>query len=166
MWVCHLCDSLRLPELLLPGDRHFLDQFLRLLQPLLQLGRLHRLRETAAVLHRPPHKPPRRPAARAGSRHSNLGLRQLLLQFLHFLPELSDDPGVGVFVDDGVVDDALGPVGVTQGGQRLVVVVRRGADGGDHGGAAVPPEAVLRREKHSVYLRLGPKQLMNIYFFV
>lgn len=51
--VCYLCNSLSLPEFILPGDCHFLDQFLRLLQTLLQLGCLHRLGVTEAALHSP-----------------------------------------------------------------------------------------------------------------
>lgn len=85
----------------------------------------------------------------------NLGLGELLPQLLHFLPELPDDSGVGVFVDDGVVDDALGSVGVTQGGQRLVVVVGGGADGGDHGGAAVSSQAVLQVTIHNKTFNTG-----------
>ncbi len=36
-----------------------------------------------------------------------LSLRQLISQFLHFLSKFPDDPGIGVFIDHGVVDDAL-----------------------------------------------------------
>ncbi len=41
--VCHLCDLLSLSEFLLPGDGHLLNEFLRLLEFLLQLRRLQRL---------------------------------------------------------------------------------------------------------------------------
>lgn len=76
----------------------------------------------------------------------NLHLRlcELLLQFLHLLPQLPDDPGIGVLIHHCMVDDVLGPVSVTQSGERLIVVVCCRADGGDHGSPTVPSKAVLQ----------------------
>lgn len=74
---------------------------------------------------------------------TDLRLGQLLTERLNLLAQLADDAGVGVLVDDGVVDDALGAVGVAQGGQRLLVVVCRWADGGHHHRLAVPAQVVL-----------------------
>jgi hypothetical protein len=39
---------------------------------------------------------------------------QKLAKFLNLLLELSDDFGVGIFVDDGFADDCLGSVGVSE----------------------------------------------------
>ena len=47
-------------------------------------------------------------------------------QHFDLLPQLSDDPGVGIFVDDGVIDDAFGSVRVSQRRQRLFVIVGGG----------------------------------------
>lgn len=68
---------------------------------------------------------------------------QLSSQCLHFLAQFPDDLGVGVFVDDGVVDDPLGSVRVPQGGQRLLVVVGRRGHRGHHDCATVASEVVL-----------------------
>ncbi len=62
-----------------------------------------------------------------------------------------DHSGVGVLVDDGVVLDALGRVGVPQRAERLVVVDVGGADGRDHGGHAVAAKRVLEQPgEHAV----------------
>ncbi len=37
-----------------------------------------------------------------------------LLESVDLGSELSNDPGVGILVDDGVIDDSLGAVSVTQ----------------------------------------------------
>lgn len=54
----HLCNSLGLPELLLPGNCHFFNQFFRLLQLVLQLRRLHRLKVTKHFSTLISHKAP------------------------------------------------------------------------------------------------------------
>ena len=74
---------------------------------------------------------------------SYLSLRELYSEFLHFLPELSDDACVGVFIDHGVVDDPLGAVCVTQRGQRLLVVISCWAHRGDHTRLTVATQVVL-----------------------
>jgi hypothetical protein len=74
------------------------------------------------------------------------GMLEHLFECLHFRPELADDLGVGVLVDDGVVHDLLGAVGVPQGRQGLLEVVAGGGDGGDHHRPTVAAQVVLRSE--------------------
>ena len=66
------------------------------------------------------------------------------LESIDFGSQLPDDPGVGILVDDGVVLDALGPVGVAQGGQGLLVVVGGRGHRGDHHSLAVASKIVLK----------------------
>ena len=70
---------------------------------------------------------------------------QHLPQHLHLCPQLPDDLGVLVLVDDGVVGDPLGPVRVPQGGESLLVVIVSGGDGGHHHSPGVAPEVVLQQ---------------------
>lgn len=79
----------------------------------------------------------------------HLSLRQLDSELLHLLPELPDDASVGVFVHHGVVHDPLGPVGVAERGQSLLIVVCRRAHCGDHGRLAVAAQVVLHRHHFS-----------------
>ena len=83
------------------------------------------------------------------ARRTYLCRGQLLAEHLHLVAQVPDDPGVGVLVDDGVVDDALGAVGVAQRGQRLLVVVGGGADGGHHHRLAVAAQVVLKHVQHN-----------------
>lgn len=77
---------------------------------------------------------------------SHLGLSELHSQFLHFFPQLPDDARVGVFVDDGMVNNVLRSVGVAQRRQGFLVVVRRRAHRCHHGCATVAPQAVLEKQ--------------------
>lgn len=61
-----------------------------------------------------------------------------------FLSQLPDDPGVRVFVDDGVIDDPFRPIGVSQRAERFLVVVGCRRDGRDHHGFAVTSQVVLK----------------------
>ena len=70
---------------------------------------------------------------------------QHLPQHLHLCPQLPDDLGVLVLVDDGVVGDPLGAVRVPQGGESLLVVIVSGGDGGHHHSPGVAPEVVLQQ---------------------
>ena len=54
---------------------------------------------------------------------TNPGVTEHLAQLVDFCSEFSNDAGVGVFIDHGVVHDSLGSVGVPQRGQGLLVVV-------------------------------------------
>ena len=77
---------------------------------------------------------------------------ELRSQRLHLLAQLANDARVGVLVHHGVVDDALGSVGVAQGRQRLLVVVGRGTDRGHHHRLAVAAKIVLKRERQNCFL--------------
>ena len=77
-----------------------------------------------------------------------LSLCQLVSELLHLLSQLSDDASVGVLVHHGMIDDALGAVGVAEGRQRLLVVVSCGAHRGNHRRATVATQAVLSDGKH------------------
>ena len=50
-------------------------------------------------------------------------------------------------VDLGLVLDVFGTVGVSEGGEGLVVVVVRGAEAGHHQGLGVPAQRVLKLAK-------------------
>lgn len=88
---------------------------------------------------------------------SHLGLRELNLELLHLLPELSDDPSVGVLIHHGVVDDSLGSVGITERGQSFFIVISCWTHCGYHGRLAVAAEIVLntktcQRERNLSFL--------------
>lgn len=80
--IYYQCNGLSLPEFLFPCDSHFLDQFLRLLQPLLQLWSLHGLRGTKKGCL--PTALQQVKNAKGGS-NVNLSLGQLVFQLLYFL---------------------------------------------------------------------------------
>ena len=94
------------------------------------------------------------PRRSARPREPHLRLGQLLPQLIHLLAEVPDDPRVGVLVDHSVVHDVLGAVRVPQGGEGLVIVVRRGAHSGHHGSLAVSPKAVLEGERLNGFFKL------------
>lgn len=79
---------------------------------------------------------------------SDLCLRELHSEFLYFLPQLPDDTSVGVFVNDGVVDNVLGSVGVAERRQGFLVVVCCWAHCCNHGCATVSTQAVLENEEN------------------
>lgn len=47
---------------------------------------------------------------------------------------------IRVLVDDRLADDGFGAIRITQGGQRLIVINISWANGGYHGGLAVPAQ--------------------------
>ena len=51
--------------------------------------------------------------------------------------------GVGVLIDDSMVDDTFRPVSVPKGGQGLLKVLGGGAYRGNHNGLAITPKIVL-----------------------
>ena len=54
------------------------------------------------------------------------------MEFLVLLGELTDQFVGLALVDDGFVLDLFGLIGVTEGGEGLLVVVGGGGDGADH----------------------------------
>ena len=73
---------------------------------------------------------------------------------LDFISQFPDDPRVGVFIHNCVVDDAFGAVGVAQCGQRLLVVVGSRRHCSDHDRLAVPSQVVLQQPReHRVAVR-------------
>lgn len=79
-------------------------------------------------------------------RMSYLSLCELLSEFLHFLPELAGDPGIGVLIDHGMVNNALGPICVAQRGQCLVVVIGGRTHSCYHGCTTVSSQAILKNK--------------------
>lgn len=66
-----------------------------------------------------------------------LCLCELIPELLHLLPQLSDDPSIGILVHDSMVDDALGAVSIAQRRQGLVIVIGGRTHCGYHGGPTV-----------------------------
>lgn len=92
-----------------------------------------------------------------GSSPPYLSLRQLNLELLHLLPQLSDDPSVRVFIHHSMVDYSFGPVCVAKRGQSLLVVVCCWTHRSDHGCLTVTTKVVLRSRRHTVSLCEGFK---------
>ena len=67
------------------------------------------------------------------------------------LTQVLSNPRIGILVDYGMVDDALGPVGVTQRGQSFLKVVSSRTDCSYHDGLAVAAKVFLttKQEQHS-----------------
>ena len=78
-------------------------------------------------------------------------MEQHLLEGLHLGPQLADDPRVRILVDDGVVEDPLGPVGVPERAEGLLVVVRGGRHGGHHHSFGVAAKIVLGKILNKSY---------------
>ena len=72
-----------------------------------------------------------------------------LVTFIKRSMQVLSNPRIGILVDHGMVDDALGPVGVTQRGQSFLEVVSSRTDGSHHDGLAVAAKVVLQQSNNS-----------------
>lgn len=128
--VCHFAAGAL--ELGLPALVELFDQALVLLDLVLHDGDFHG-RALAA-------------SARAGARADTAaGLGQHLLHHLQLGAQLANGAGGGIFVDNRLVHNALGPVGVAQRAHRLLKVVGRRRQCGDHHRLAIAAQILLQK---------------------